>query len=296
MTTTNDFAKAELIARFSTLTLLAVGLVELIVSQFTHSMGLMADSVDSLADAVIILIVWQGLRLSKKAPDERFHFGYLKVESLAALFASILMTVVASTLLYYSYLRFLSPQVISYPLAALVTLLGAGGVALLRAFQMNRIAGTQHLVSLKTAAHNSIKDASGSFLAFAAVLTATFGFTHMDAVGGMIIAVYLYLVAYTSIKEASLVLTDACHRPELVAEVKMIVERNHPVSVEDVRLRRTGQYVVGTISVTADGNLTLNQLSELRTQIRHDLSDHISGLGRLSVVFHPRRPQSLEPA
>jgi divalent metal cation (Fe/Co/Zn/Cd) transporter len=151
-------------------------------------------------------------------------------------------------------------------------------------------------VSLKTAANNSVKDASGSFLAFAAVLAAALGVARMDAVGGMIIAVYLYLVAYTSIREASLVLTDACHRPELVAEVKKIVEGNYPVTVEEVRLRRAGPYVIGTISVTADGNLTLNQLGEFRAQIRSELNTRISGLGRLSVIFHPRRKQSLEPA
>jgi cation diffusion facilitator family transporter len=263
--------------------------VEVLVGRLSDSVGLTADGIDSLADATVSLVVWQGLRLSRKAPDERFHFGYLKVESFSALLASLGMIAVASALLYYSYLRFLEPKELSYPAIALVTLLGAGSISLYRALQMRRIAKKYSLLSLQTDAHNSIKDASASFVVFAAILTSTLGFIQMDAVGGMIIAGYIYSVAYVSIKEASLVLMDACHRPELVDEVKKILEGKYAVEVEDVRMRRAGPYVIGIVSVTADGALTLNEVGELKRKMKHDLRNQIKGLGGLSVVVHPQR-------
>lgn len=286
---TRGFLEGERIAKLSTFTLLGIGLVEVLVGLLSDSIGLTADGVDSLADATISLIVWLGLRFSRKAPDERFHFGYLKVESFSALMASVGMIAVASILLYYSYLRFLEPKELSYPAVALVTLLGAGSVSLYRALQMRKIANRYNLLSLKTAAHNSIKDASASFVVFAAVFTSTLGFTYMDAVGGMIIAGYIYIVAYVSIREASLVLMDACRRPELVEEVRRIVEGRHDVKVEEVRLRTAGPYVLGMISITADGSLTLNQVGELKRMIKRDLRRQINGIGGLSVVVHPRR-------
>jgi cation diffusion facilitator family transporter len=291
---TRGFIEGERIAKLSTYTLISIGIVEVLVGQLTNSIGLTADGIDSLADAAVSMVVWFGLRFSKKSPDEVFHFGYLKLESLSALLASFGMIIIASILLYISYLRFLEPKEISYPILALVTLFGAGTISLYRAFQMHRIAKKYNLLSLRTDAHNSIKDGSASFVVFAAVLVSTFGFTYMDAIGGMIIAGYIYSVAYISIKEASLILLDAFHRPELVEEVKKIIESKYPLKVRRVRLRRAGPYVLGIISILADEKLTLSQIGEFRLKIRQDLKEHIKGLGGISIIFHPRTDKNGE--
>jgi cation diffusion facilitator family transporter len=286
------FVEGERIAKLSTVTLLAVGMAEILVGQLSGSVSVTADGMDSLSDAVISLIVWLGLKFSRKAPDEKFHFGYLRVESFSVLIASFGMIAVATALLYFSYLRLLQPMEISYTPLALVTLLSAGTISLYRAFQMRRISKKYNLLSLKTDANNSIKDGSASFVAFAAVLAWNIGLVYMDAVGGMIIAVYIYTVSYVSIKEASLILLDAFHRPELVDEIRKLIEKKYAVEVKDVRLRRTGPYAVGVITILADGSLTLNQVDAIRGKIRQDLRKQIQGLRGLSIVFHPRRNES----
>ena len=286
------FVEGERIAKLSTVTLLAVGIAEILVGQLSGSVSVTADGMDSLSDAVISLIVWLGLKFSRKAPDEKFHFGYLRVESFSVLIASFGMIAVATALLYFSYLRLLQPMEISYTPLALVTLLSAGTISLYRAFQMRRISKKYNLLSLKTDANNSIKDGSASFVAFAAVLAWNMGLVYMDAVGGMIIAVYIYTVSYVSIKEASLILLDAFHRPELVDEIRKLIEKKYAVEVKDVRLRRTGPYAVGVITILADGSLTLNQVDAIRGKIRQDLRKQIQGLRGLSIVFHPRRNES----
>jgi cation diffusion facilitator family transporter len=283
------FVEGERVAKLSTVTLLAVGMAEILVGQLSGSVSVTADGMDSLSDAVISLIVWLGLKFSRKAPDEKFHFGYLRVESFSVLIASFGMIAVATALFYFSYLRHLQPMEISYTPLALVTLLSAGTISLYRAFQMRRISKKYNLLSLKTDANNSIKDGSASFVAFAAVLAWNMGLVYMDAVGGMIIAVYIYTVSYVSIKEASLILLDAFHRPELVDEIRKLIEKKYAVEVKDVRLRRTGPYAVGVITILADGSLTLNQVDAIRGKIRQDLRKQIQGLRGLSIVFHPRR-------
>jgi cation diffusion facilitator family transporter len=290
--TGKGFVEGERIAKLSTLTLLAVGVAEIVVGQLSGSVSVTADGIDSLSDAAISLIVWLGLKFSRKAPDEKFHFGYLRVESFSVLIASIGMIAVATTLLYFSYLRLLQPKAVSYTPIALFTLLCAGIISLYRAFQMRRISKKYDLLSLKTDANNSIKDGSASFIAFAAVLASSLGFQYMDAIGGSIVAVYIYSVSYVSIKESSLILLDAFHRPELVGEIRKLIEKKYAVEVRDVRLRRTGPYAVGVITILADGSLTLNQVDELRRAIRQELRRHIEGLRGLSIVFHARKHKS----
>lgn len=63
-----------------------------------------------LEQTAISLIVWLGLRSSRRTADKRFPFGYFKLESFAALVAAYGMVVVASVPLYYSYMRLLEPK------------------------------------------------------------------------------------------------------------------------------------------------------------------------------------------
>jgi cation diffusion facilitator family transporter len=283
------FIQGERIAKLSALTVLGIGVLEIIVAHLSGSVGLTADGVDSISDAIISSIVWFGLRFSRKAPDERFHFGYLRVENFSALVASFGMMTIATLLLYVSYLRFLQPLPLSYSSLAVIVLLIAGTISLYRAIQMRRIARKYNLISLKTGALNSIKDSSASFVVLGGVLASIYGFTFMDAVGGLVVAGYIYTVSYVSIKEASLILLDAFHNPELVNDIKSIIHRKYDLDVGNVRLRRAGPYIVGTVTIYADGNLTLNEIDVLREKIRMDLREEIEWLRTPSIVFHARK-------
>src|SRR5579863_1431018 len=123
----------ENMAKASFVTLLGIGIAELLVGYFSKSLTLTTDGADSLSDALISLIVWVGLRVSKRAPDDKFHFGYLRVESLAALIASFGMVIVATAFMYLAYLRLLAPKEIVYPPLVLAVLLCASFISLYRA-------------------------------------------------------------------------------------------------------------------------------------------------------------------
>ena len=81
---------------------------------------------------------------------------------------------------------------------------------------MNSIANKYNLLSLKTDAKNSIKDGSASVIGFFSVLIASqFGFLQMDAIGGMIIAGYIFSVSYISLKQSSLMYVGNVKTPTL---------------------------------------------------------------------------------
>ena len=280
------FEAGERIAKLSVLTLVGLGLLEIVVGFGTGSLGVKADGIDSISDSVISMIVWLGLHFSRRRPDARFHFGYHKVESLSALIVSLGMVGVASYILYHSYLGFLNPAQIQYPQLALATLLVAGTVALYRAFQMRTIARKHRLLSLRTDANNSIKDGTASFVVFASLLGASFGIHELDAVAGMIISVYIYIVAYVAIRESSLILLDACESPEIASVLSSALTTIVGIrNVRSVRLRPSGPYLIGAISVTVDGSKTISETETLRKKILDVVSTIIDPVGDISVVF-----------
>lgn len=280
------FLAGERIAKLSVITLISIGIVELSVGFWTGSLGLKADGVDSISDSVISLIVWVGLHYSRRRPDARFHFGYQKVESLSALVVSIGMVAVAAYVMFHSYLTFLNPKGISYAYVALATVAGCGTISMYRAFQMRAVARRYSLLSLRTDANNSIKDGTASFVVFVSVLGASLGIYELDAVAGMIISIYIFGIAYIAFRESSLILLDACESPEMTSGLADAIKTVQGVrGVGSIRLRLSGPYLTGIISVLVDGSRTIAETDNLRRTLLEIVSAVVEPVGEISIVF-----------
>jgi cation diffusion facilitator family transporter len=278
------------IAKISVVTLVSIGIVEIIMGQISGSVVATADGIDSLSDAMISFIVLIGLRIAHKPADKKFPFGYQKVESFAALIAAIGMVAIGGYILYHSYEALMNPREIQQPILTMIVLAAAGAISLHRAFQMNSIANKYNLLSLKTDAKNSIKDGSASVIGFVSVLIASqFGFLQMDAIGGMIIAGYIFSVSYVSLKQSSLILVDSWQNPRITEMVKRIVEekfKDENVRVRSVLLRPAGTMAQAEVHVEIDGNKKLADVELLLINIELAIRQRIPVIGRISSIPH----------
>lgn len=69
--------------------LLAVG--KIVAGVLGNSYALIADGIESTADIFSSFIVWSGLHIAVKPPDDDHPFGHGKAESLAALVVSLML-------------------------------------------------------------------------------------------------------------------------------------------------------------------------------------------------------------
>ena len=109
----NTLVQGGKVARKSFAIQLMVGIAEVFMGIFTLSVALIADGIQSFADAGVSLIVWIGLRISRKAPDGKFHFGYYRVETFSSIIAALFMATLGVVVLYESYQEFLKPTAIA---------------------------------------------------------------------------------------------------------------------------------------------------------------------------------------
>ena len=278
------------IAKISVVTLLAIGVVEIVAGYLSGSVVATADGIDSVSDAMISFIVLLGLRIAHRPPDKKFHFGYHKVESFAALMAAIGMIVIGIVIFYNSYQSFIHPHEIKQPILVMTVLAGASALSLHRAFQMRKIANKYNLLSLKTDARNSIKDGSASVIGFFSILVATqFGFVQMDAIGGMIIACYIFSVSYISLKRSSLILVDSWQNPELTDMIKKIISKefsNDGVEVKNVLLRSSGMVDQAEIHISLSGDESLSDIEMLSIGMEMAIRAKISSLEKISIIPH----------
>jgi len=265
------FEEARRAAWISIWTLVGIGVGEALVSEYTGSLTLFADGLDSMADALVSFIVWFGIRMLQKPKSRLFHFGYAKIESLAAFIAAVVILILASFITYNAYQRILNPVPLQNVEIVMLALAAAGGVSLHRAFKVRRVAKKYNLVSLNLDAKNSIKDGTASFVGLGSIIAAYFGIPYMDSVGSILIAVYIFFMSATAFKESTLVLVDGVKNPELQQEIANHIEKKFNVRVEKILLRPLGRDFSAQVHVELDRNMTLDKAHETLTRIRNSL-------------------------
>jgi len=287
-----DLAKGGAVAGKSFGILILVGIVEVITGIFSLSLALIADGVHSFADAVVSLIVWIGLRLARKAPDGKFHFGYYRVETFSSIVAAFFMAVLGGVILYESYLTILAPRQIMNADIAMTVALIAAGVALILSVYKNRAAAKYASLALKTDALNSVKDVLTSVAAFLGIaFNRFFNIAQTDAIAGVVIALFVFTVAYSTIREASLVLMDACQCTETREDIESVAGSVRGVKeVHSIRMRKLGPYLIGDMHVVVDGDISVKEAHQIALKVEERVKREFDAVTEIKVRIEPHEP------
>jgi cation diffusion facilitator family transporter len=277
------------VAKKSFFVQLIVGLSEVIMGLFTVSIALIADGIQSFADAGVSLIVWIGLRLSRKKPDKRFHFGYHRVETLSSIFAALFMATIGGITLFASYSEFLSPTAVVNPLLALVVASAATFVSSLLLIYKRKAAEKYGSLALKTDASNSIKDVLTSITAFVGIaLSSYFNLPQTDAIAGIIISLFVFTMVYPVLKEASLILLDSYHSPETIAAIENIANSIAQVKkVHSIRMRKLGSYLIGDMHIVLRNDMTVEEAHTITSQIEERTIKEFDEIIEMNVIIEP---------
>ena len=288
---TGGYNRTETIAAVTTLSLVGLGVLQVILgSTISRSVALTANGFDCIGDGFISGIVWVGLRFFRKPADQRFHFGYYKVENLASIGATIVMFLLAGYIMLRSYYQFIDPQQVKLPFIGAIVAFIAALVAI--SLGVYKYVKSKHtaMSSVKLDAFNTIKDGTTSFLTVIALLFSSFGFPIADAVIGFIIAGIIVSIGFAAIKQAGYMLIDACDGDCLMYGllIKTYAERIIGVhAAQVVRLRRTGPVIQGELEITVPGEMSVAELHKIQSEIIRLASEKISELERLTITAVP---------
>ncbi|MFA5103105.1 MAG: cation diffusion facilitator family transporter [Candidatus Thermoplasmatota archaeon] len=283
--------RTETIAIVTTISLVGLGILQIILGEtISRSVSLIANGFDCIGDGFVSGIVWIGLRFFKKPADQRFHFGYYKLENLASIAAAIVMFLLAGYIIYRSYNQLVNPEEIQLPFIGALVAFIAGVVAVgLGVYKIIKCKA-MGMSSVKLDAINTIKDGTTSFLTVAALVLSLYGYTQADSIIGFVIAGLIVTIGFAAIKEAGYMLVDACDGDCLMYGVliKTYAERVNGVrSAQVVRLRRTGPVIQGELEIIVPGEMTVAELDRVQSEILKVSSEKITELERLTITVVP---------
>lgn len=284
MTTTDPtYLRASFIAKASVPLFLAIGIIEILSGSFSGSVGLVSDGVHTLSDGLVSGIVWIGLRFARRGPDGKFHFGYYKVENLAALIAAFAMAAIGVLILIRSYNAFFEPHLIEQSTLPLVVAGIASIIFWVLGLYKRKIAKAEKSKSLLLDAYNTLKSGLSSLLAFLGVLFTSF-FVQMDALAGIAISFFIFVVVVTSIRESAMVLVDACNCDITVDEIKKtVLAVDGVVKVREARLRPFGPNLLGQISVQVDGSISIQESDSIIKKVKKSVRNLIPAVSGITV-------------
>lgn len=103
---------------------LVITIAEFIGGILSNSLALISDAFHNLSDTVAILITYITERISKKASNKKYTFGYKRIQILAALFNAVTLIAISVYLIFEAWERFNNPQPIKSVLMMTVAVIG----------------------------------------------------------------------------------------------------------------------------------------------------------------------------
>ena len=283
----NLVKKADRSAGFTTLVLIILGLIQIILGEiYTKSIALTANGIDCIGDGFVSSVVWVGLMFFKKPANQKFNYGYYKMENLASGLAAVLMIGLAIYIAFRSYNQLINPHDVETPIIGIFVAFLAAIIALGFGFYKYLKNKKTKMSSIKLEALNTIKDGFASGLTVIALILTTEGIYIADGIVGLIIAGIIVTIGFASIKESSYMLVDACDGEciDRSTSIKQIAQDHKDVKhAHIVRLRKSGPVFQGEIEIEVSEDMTIKRFNEIKREINKKIKDIFPEIERITI-------------
>ena len=203
----------------------------------TNSLALLSDAGHMLSDVSSLVFSLLAMWLAAKPPTADKHYGYSRVEILAALLNGVTLFVIAGLILYEAYHRFLAPEPVSSLQMMVIAVIGLLA-NLLSAWALLHQGDVQSNINMRSAYLHVLGDALGSVGAIAAGLLMYFGNWYLaDPLISVFVALLILKGAWGVVRQAVHILMEGTPPTINARQVQAQLEQIDGVlNVHDLRI------------------------------------------------------------
>lgn len=229
--------------QFSVLTAFFLTLFKISVGLVTHSLGLLASSIDSLMDVLVSSVNLIAIKEADKPADKEHLYGHGKIESLAGLFQSIIISISGIYLVVESVKRFIYRVEIEHISTAIVVMLISMILTFLLTLKLKRIfKETESLVVGTELLHFTIDFMTNGGIIAALILVRLTGSPLWDVGIAFIVACYILYQSFQILRKSIDELLDRALPLSEQKQIEQII-LNHDsriVGFHNLRTRKIG--------------------------------------------------------
>jgi len=277
----------------------ALATIKLLAGLLGNSYALIADGVESMLDVFGAMIVWASLRIAVRPPNERYPYGFGRVESLAALVVSLVLLFAGIGIAIQSVREILLPHHAPEPFTLLVLVLVVGTKEIMyrRLLKASREIGSQ---ALEADAWHHRSDAVTSLAAFVGIsiaLIAGPGYESADDWAALVACGIIVLNGVRLFRKALAEIMDVAIPAEIEMQVRDIAGQVPGVQALDkCRVRRSGLTLFVDIQVIVAGELTVHRGHEIGHQVKDALLASPLSIVDVNVHVEPTKLPQSHPA
>jgi len=274
-----------------------LAVVKLVAGLLGNAYALVADAIESATDMVGSLLVWGGLRIASRDPDERYPFGYGRAEPIATAAVAALMLGAAAGIAIEAIRAIRTPHDAPAPftLAVLAVVIV---VKIVLATRVLRISSRTGSVVVRADASHHQADAITSGAAFIGITVAILGGPGWEAADdwAALVAAAVIIVNGGSLFRASLRdLMDRAPDPGLLAQVREAALETPGVSaVEKLKVRRSGTGLYVDIHVQAHPAMSLHDAHVLSGRVKGAIRRRVPAAVGVLIHMEPYDADSSE--
>jgi cation diffusion facilitator family transporter len=271
---------------------LALGGGKLAAGIIGHSQALVADAMESFADLIGSLVVWRGLVIAAKPPDDEHPYGHGKAEALASAGVAALLMTAALMIVADSVHEILRP----HPAPAAWTLWVLGAVVVTKEVLFRFVLREGHeaeSLAVKSDAWHHRADAITSLAAAAGISAALWGgprWAGADDVAAIVAACVVAYNGWRILQPALHQLMDASAAPEVVEHIRGAAAGVAGVDdVEKCLVRRTGWHLLVDMHIHVAHDMTVSRSHEIAHEVKRVVKARVRGVRDVLVHVEPSR-------
>lgn len=246
---------------------LSFAIIEFFGGAFTGSVAIISDSVHDLGDSISIGISYILEGISKKKPDDRYTFGYLRYSVLGGIIMTVILIVGSVFVIIKSVGRIITPVEINYNGMIIFAVLGL--IINLAAAFFTRDGDS---LNQKTVSLHMLEDVLGwAVVLVGAILMKFTDITYIDPAMSIGVSLFLLVEAMKNLKEIGDIFLektpDGIDVQELKEHIREVdgVEDVHHLHISTL----DGFNHVATLHIVTNGNTSL-----VKKAVREELREH----------------------
>lgn len=268
----------------------ALAIIKLVAGIVGNSYALVADAVESTADIFGSLVVWGGLRVASRDPDDEYPFGYGKAESVAAVIVSMLLLAAAVGIAIEAVREIRTPHKTPAPWTLIV--LVAVLIAKFMMFRRTKEIGEEEGSTAGTAdAWHHASDAITSAAAFIGISIALWGgrgWEQADDWAALFASGVIFYNGLLLVRPALHDLLDKMPGSEIIEPVRRAAGSVPGVlDIEKLSARKAGLVYYVDIHVQADPDMSLHDSHELGGAVKSSIRADVPKVAGVLVHMEP---------
>jgi cation diffusion facilitator family transporter len=267
-------------------TVLMVG--KLAAGHYGNSEAVFADGIESACDFLGIGLTLVALRVGRKPFDKEHPYGHGKVESLAAIFVSLVIAATGVWILYSASTTVLDG---TYPSPTLLAVFAAAATIVIKEALYRysvRVGGALGSPALLAIAKDHRKDAITSIATLVGVGGAYLGVKAMDPLAAGLTSFFIFHIGYQTFRTSAHELMDGLPQQEVISAIAELASAVKGVDgVHEIRARHSGQFLIVDLKLDMNPEMTVKQSHEIATEVKRRIFEQFHNVGDVMIHINP---------